>query len=129
MPLSNMDKLLQLPAEYFGSPSEWLPFNGVSRLVSTSVCDEKRINWGVAPDSDDDEEFFTVPEIGHVADLREYLAKDIDRKPDLLSNWIDDLADGRPLGDGHYETEFPHNQPHGIPGHHCKTKKQKRILK
>ena len=76
---------------------------------------EEVLEFGEVLDSDGDERPMVVQEIGHVPDLQEYYEKAIDRAPEVLQQWIHDLRDGSPLGDGWYEVDIPHYQAHGLP--------------
>ena len=113
-----LGELLALPAEYFGCPSDWISFKGMGTLSSSSGWDvhEPPPAHDVVPDTQDDETQFVVPEIGHLQNLRDYYQLDIDRRPEILKQWIDDLADGSPLSDGYFTVDVPHYQAHGIPG-------------
>ena len=57
-----------------------------------------------------------VLEIGHPPSLRHYLAVGLDRRPDTLQVWVDQLAEGKDLGDGWREIPAPHFRAYGIPG-------------
>ena len=72
-------------------------------------------------DVDEDTVTLTIQEIGNLPALRDYMSKGIDRRSDVLQQWINDLADGSPLGGGWFEVEVPHHLPHNIPGRHIPT--------
>ena len=57
-----------------------------------------------------------MAECGHLPSLRAYAALDIDRRPEVLTQWTNDVADGSPVGEGWFEVEVPHFHPHGISG-------------
>jgi hypothetical protein len=78
---------------------------------------EDVLDFSEIPDNQDsDVANLVVNEIGHLPSLREHASFDIDREPEILQQWILDLADGSPLGEGWYEVEINHYQAHAIPG-------------
>ena len=77
--------------------------------------DHNVLDFDEVPTEPEDGDALVVEEIGHLPSLKEYQALDIDRKPDVLKVWIDDLADGSPIGDGWFEVGVPHYQAHDIP--------------
>ena len=118
---SSIDVMLQLPSDIFGSPMDWCSYKGLGRAEDDQCDLDLAISTNDihAEDEDEDEEddhSVTIWEIGHVPSLIEYQAMDIDRRPDILQQWITDLRDGNSLGDGWYEAEVENKMRHGIPG-------------
>jgi len=110
---TSIEDLLKLPADQFGSPEEWLPFKGKGQTVN-EIFDDSDL---IAEDTDDNEDSeLIIFELGHVPSLREYLDQDVDRKPELVRQYITDLLDGTDLGDGWYEIAITNRAKYGIPG-------------
>ena len=115
-PFSDIDSLLALPAEKFGTVASWKPYRRASvfgqPLHELDLEDEFR----VTDDDDDDDTDILVDEIGHLPSLIEYEAKCVDRRPDVLRQWIIDLRDGVDLGGGWRLVTVPYKASHGLPG-------------
>ena len=111
---SSIESLLALPKDKFGSPEEWLPYKGRGQVLD-QVFDEMDDLTAVDDDDNEDAEV-VVLEVGHLPSLREYQGFDVDRKPELLRQWITGLQDGNALGDGWFEVAVTNRPKYGIPG-------------
>ena len=121
-PFANINTLLALPEDVFGTPMDWTPFNGMNCFAcsESSGVDVDCISFDdfISDDEDvDGDPNVVIPEIGHVPSLRNYY-KDIDRRQEKLKQFIDDLVDGSPLGDGWFSVDVSHSEKHGIPSRH-----------
>ena len=122
-PFTSIETFMQLPEEIFGSPPDWLPFTGMSRAARSTCVSEDDVELadllcGSDEDGDESAQSVVIPEIGHMPSLRDYEDKSIDRRPSLLRNFIDDLADSTPIGGGWFTMDASHHQKYGIPGRH-----------
>ena len=79
-PFRSINALLELPAEKFGNPQEWMPYMGLCSYTSSpdAPVDVNELCFDGQGSSDHDEDTLVVPELGHVPSLRESLARDID---------------------------------------------------
>ena len=118
-PFTDITPFLELPREQFGGPEDWAPYSGMSRYRQRSDDGDggDELDFQERPDSDDEAgEELVIDEIGHFQSLRACQALKIDRRPEVLQQWIYDLADGSDIGDGWREVSVPHYQSHGLPG-------------
>jgi hypothetical protein len=117
-PFPRISDVLELPCGQYGAPLNWLPF----RELGTPDNDEMQIQgWDeddvrAAGDAYEVAQITRVDEIGHVPSLLTYQGLDIDRSPELLSQWIETLQSGVDLGDGWFQASVPSAPAHGIPG-------------